>query len=136
MATMPIKIHMPESAPPWLIGLFAFLPLALLDLPRTFSIHGTLPVFCDQQRPDGVTLTYSRYGVLAFQRAKEAAAFWLDQANPEQAAWAEALLDWLDVDPDTNTAVCMLDCGVNNGHPLIAAYCNSICVLMTCHFYC
>lgn len=57
--------------------------------------------------------------IAELRRAKDAASFWLDQTNADQAEWAQNLLDRLDVSPDANMAVCILDCGVNREHPLI-----------------
>jgi len=56
--------------------------------------------------------------VAEFRLAKETAAFWLDLPNADQAQAAQELLGRLHVD-DTDVAVCILDTGVNNGHPLL-----------------
>jgi hypothetical protein len=40
--------------------------------------------------------------------------------NREQAEWVQDLLQRCHVDLDTNVALCILDTGVNNGHPLLA----------------
>ncbi|CAK8720452.1 Peptidase S8 [Candidatus Electrothrix laxa] len=58
--------------------------------------------------------------IAEYRRAKETASFWLDQNNKEQAEWVETLLQRLEVDQDSAVSVCILDTGVNNGHPLIA----------------
>ena len=58
--------------------------------------------------------------IAEFRRAKETARFWLEQENKDQAEWVEDLLKRLIVDKKTNVAVCLLDTGVNNGHPLLA----------------
>ncbi len=57
--------------------------------------------------------------IAEFRLAKETAAFWLDLPNADQAQAAQDLLGRLDVS-DTNVVVCILDTGINNGHPLIA----------------
>jgi hypothetical protein len=57
--------------------------------------------------------------IAEYRRAKETAAFWLDQNNKEQSEWVTSILERLEVDPDSRVAICILDTGVNNGHPLI-----------------
>ncbi|MFQ5466766.1 MAG: S8 family peptidase, partial [Kiloniellaceae bacterium] len=56
-----------------------------------------------------------------FRRAKETAGYWLDLDNQTQAEWVEDLLSRLSVDQSTNTWVCVLDTGANNGHQLLRA---------------
>lgn len=58
--------------------------------------------------------------IAEFRRAKETAAFWMKLPNREQAAWVEEMLDRIEVDRASSVAVCVLDTGVNNGHPLLA----------------
>ncbi len=58
--------------------------------------------------------------IAEYRRAKETAAFWLDQENREQAEWVENILERLEVSQDAEVAVCILDTGVNNGHPLLS----------------
>ncbi|MBN2684477.1 MAG: S8 family peptidase [Pontiellaceae bacterium] len=66
------------------------------------------------------TITKLSDDIAEYRRAKETAAFWLDQNNKEQAEWVETILERLEVDPSSNVSVCILDTGVNSGHPLIA----------------
>ena len=56
--------------------------------------------------------------IAEFRLAKETSAFWLDLSNADQAQAVQELLDRLDVG-ETGVAVCVLDTGVNNGHPLL-----------------
>ncbi|MCA9398519.1 MAG: S8 family peptidase [Candidatus Omnitrophica bacterium] len=58
--------------------------------------------------------------IAEYRRAKETAAFWLEMDNKEQAEWVEELLKRSRVDHDSNVAVCILDTGVNHGHPLLS----------------
>ena len=58
--------------------------------------------------------------IAEYRRAKETAAFWLDMDNKEQTEWVEDLLKRCQVDPDSKVAVCILDTGINNGHPLLS----------------
>jgi hypothetical protein len=58
--------------------------------------------------------------IAEYRRAKDTAAFWTGMENREQAQWVEELLRRCHVDRDINVSVCILDTGVNNGHPLLA----------------
>lgn len=57
--------------------------------------------------------------IAEYRRAKETATFWLDQQNKEQAEWVETILNRLKVDLSSDVAICILDTGVNYGHPLL-----------------
>lgn len=57
--------------------------------------------------------------IAEYRRAKETAAFWLDMKSADQGEWAEDMLDRLQISPDPDVAVCILDTGVNNGHRLL-----------------
>lgn len=71
-------------------------------------------------RKDLELLTTLSDDIAEFRRAKETAAIWLDMENHEQAQWVEDLLSRSDVSDFSDLAVCILDTGVNNGHPLLA----------------
>ncbi|MCL5058806.1 MAG: S8 family peptidase [Actinobacteria bacterium] len=58
--------------------------------------------------------------IAEYRRAKDTAAFWSQMENREQAEWGRDLLERVRVESDPKVAVCILDTGVNNGHPLIA----------------
>lgn len=64
-------------------------------------------------------LTAHSDDIAEYRRAKDTTAFWLDMDNREQAEWVLDLLDRIRVEPDPKVAVCILDTGVNNGHPLL-----------------
>lgn len=64
-------------------------------------------------------LIESSPSIAEFRLSKEVAGFWVELPNEEQAAWAQELLDRTTVN-DSNVSVCVLDTGVNNGHPLLA----------------
>jgi hypothetical protein len=53
-----------------------------------------------------------------FRIGQETAAFWMGESNIEQSNWVEDLLGRLVIE-ESNTYVCLLDSGVNNGHRLI-----------------
>jgi hypothetical protein len=55
-----------------------------------------------------------------FRRAKETAGFWTESPNVEQVDWARSLLDRLEVNPEPDVAVNVMDTGANNGHVLLA----------------
>jgi hypothetical protein len=55
-----------------------------------------------------------------FRRAKETPGFLTGLRNEEQVAWAQSLLDRLEVNPGAGVAVSILDTGANNGHMLLA----------------
>ena len=54
------------------------------------------------------------------RRAKTGAAFFVDLTATEQAEWAQDLLDRSTPPPADAPAVCILDTGVTQAHPLIA----------------
>ena len=58
--------------------------------------------------------------IAEFRRAKETARFWVEAENEDQTEWVRSLLVRLQVDTDAQVAVCILDSGANNGHPLLA----------------
>lgn len=54
--------------------------------------------------------------------AQEVAGYWMRELRPsEQRQWAENLLERINWQP-TNVKVCILDSGVNNGHPLLSPF--------------
>lgn len=58
--------------------------------------------------------------IAEFRRAKETADFWVEQSPHEQAEWAEDLSYRLNADRESLTSICILDTGVNSGHPLLS----------------
>ncbi|ABK43803.1 conserved hypothetical protein [Magnetococcus marinus MC-1] len=53
--------------------------------------------------------------------AKQAAGFFVDDLSPtEQAEWVNDLKNRTSLSADDATAVCILDTGVNHGHPLLS----------------
>lgn len=53
------------------------------------------------------------------RRAKESAAFFVDASSDEQAAWVDDLKRRTTLPSTDAPAVCVLDTGVNRGHPLL-----------------
>lgn len=62
--------------------------------------------------------------VAELRRAKETAAFFDGMTPPEQQQWVDETLARLTMPPedDTTPRVCLLDSGVNRGHPLLAPF--------------
>lgn len=57
--------------------------------------------------------------IAEFRRAPETARFFIEEPNREQREWLDDLLARLEVIPESNVSVCILDTGVNNGHALL-----------------
>ena len=57
--------------------------------------------------------------VAEVQRAKETAAVFVDMGPEQQADWAKELLERLTSPVGESPAACILDTGVNRGHPLL-----------------
>jgi len=55
--------------------------------------------------------------------ATEAATFWSELDNADQAEWVNDLSERLNL-INSETAICILDTGVNNGHPLLSPVLN------------
>ena len=51
---------------------------------------------------------------------QETAGFWYNENRSEQHAWVDDLLSRLIVENQPQVSVCVLDTGVNNGHPLLS----------------
>lgn len=60
--------------------------------------------------------------IAEFRKANETAAFFLNENPSEQSLWTENLLQRIQTNFDTNIAICILDTGINYGHPLIAPF--------------
>lgn len=72
------------------------------------------------------SLTRYSDDIAEYRRAKDTAAFWIDQTNREQAEWVEDLAERLQVDREALVSICILDTGVNSGHPLLAHMLDSV----------
>ncbi|MBI9107933.1 MAG: S8 family peptidase [Spirochaetales bacterium] len=64
-------------------------------------------------------ITQQSDDIAEYRKAKTTAEFWVTMSNREQAEWVEDLLNRCEIEPDSQIAVCLLDTGVNNGHPLL-----------------
>jgi hypothetical protein len=74
-------------------------------------------VFANQQQLEKI-IQYSD-DIAEYRLAKETSAFWSDMENSEQAEWVDDLRRRTVVDLESDVAVCILDTGVNNWHPLL-----------------
>ena len=66
-----------------------------------------------------VELIKSSDQIAEIRKAKETARFWIYEGNKDQVEWVKDLRERLTVDKESKVSVCLLDTGVNNGHPLI-----------------
>lgn len=57
--------------------------------------------------------------IAEYRKAKTTANYWVETSNSEQAGWVENILERSSFDGATQSSVCILDTGINNGHPLI-----------------
>ena len=65
-------------------------------------------------------LTIHSDDIAEYRSAKETISFWTDMKNFHQAEWVKDLQDRTKIKSDSNASVCILDTGVNNGHPLLS----------------
>ena len=76
-------------------------------------------------------LTHLSDDIAEYRGAKETAAFWTELENRDQVGWVESLIDRIHTDDESQVSVCILDTGVNNGHPLLSpiladAHCQAV----------
>ena len=70
---------------------------------------------------DLANISKSSDDIAEYRKAKTTANFFLSELKPvEQSEWIDNLLNRLVVDTKSNVSICLLDTGVNNGHPLIS----------------
>jgi len=60
--------------------------------------------------------------IAEYRLAKSTSAFFMEMDAKEQAGWVEDLLRRINQPEDSNSSVCILDTGINNGHPLIQPF--------------
>lgn len=58
--------------------------------------------------------------IAEYRLAKSTAEFWTGLRNKDQADWMQSLLERTRFDNVSGVSVCLLDTGVNNGHPLLS----------------
>ncbi|MBU0626049.1 S8 family peptidase [Patescibacteria group bacterium] len=58
--------------------------------------------------------------IAEYRQAKESALLWTEMTNRDQSEWAQDLVNRLNIDDQANVSICILDHGVNNGHPLLS----------------
>ncbi|MCE1246077.1 MAG: S8 family serine peptidase [Firmicutes bacterium] len=66
------------------------------------------------------TLTrYCDY-IAEYRIAKDTTSFWVGMQTREQTEWVENLTERLQINKESLVSICLLDTGVNYGHPLLA----------------
>lgn len=71
-------------------------------------------------RDDLALLSRLSDDIAEYRLAKSTAEFWTNLQNKEQAEWVESLLERTRFEKIPEVAVCILDTGINNGHPLLS----------------
>ena len=71
-------------------------------------------------RNDLSEITKNSDDIAEYRRAKITANFLLSETPSDQSEWVDNLVQRLTIDNTSDVAICLLDTGVNNGHPLIA----------------
>lgn len=88
--------------------------------PRRLQFHDRIVVLVHAsplQLTDAVDVLND---IAELRKAKEAAAFFVDMRPEEQGEWVKDLLERTAAPPPDAPAVCILDTGVNRGHPLLS----------------
>lgn len=75
-------------------------------------------VYANRSQLEGLTRISDH--IAEYRRAKTTSAFWTQLPNREQAGWTQDITQRLQVDRDSLTSICILDTGVNHGHPLLS----------------
>ncbi len=75
-------------------------------------------VFADREQLTELFLISDR--IAEYRKARETVRFFIDLNNFEQTEWLEDLLARVNFNQDSNTSICILDTGINNGHRLIS----------------
>lgn len=97
--------------------------LSQLNIPSreghlTFPERTIKVIYANRQVLEQLSLSSDM--IAEYKLAKETAAFFMTLNNKEQAEWTHDLTDRLEPNINTRTSVCILDTGINNGHPLIS----------------
>ncbi len=58
--------------------------------------------------------------IAEYRKAKSTANYWVEVSNTEQVGWVENILERSTFNEGSQSSVCILDTGINNGHPLIS----------------
>ncbi|QCF27163.1 S8 family peptidase [Hydrocarboniclastica marina] len=77
-------------------------------------------VFADSA--DLEKLTQASDVIAEYRLAKTTTALFMDMVSKEQVGWVDDLLDRIDQPQTPVSSVCILDTGVNNGHPLLQPF--------------
>jgi hypothetical protein len=71
---------------------------------------------------DLVKLTQASDLIAEYRLAKSTVTFYMEMDTIEQGEWLEDLIERLDKPQQQASSVCILDTGINNGHPLIQPF--------------
>lgn len=71
-------------------------------------------------RSDLADISKNSDDIAEYRKSQATADFFLSQKPVEQSEWVDSLLNRLVVNTQSKVSICLLDTGVNNGHPLIS----------------
>lgn len=66
-----------------------------------------------------IDLIHGSPHIAEFRKARDTSRFFEEMDNAEQSEWVTELISRLRIN-ESNVSICILDTGVNNGHPLLA----------------
>ena len=76
-------------------------------------------IVVNANRPQLIQLYQSLDFLAELRKARESAAYWLKLDPEEEAGWVENLKVRINTHSDSPVSICILDTGVNRGHPLL-----------------
>lgn len=83
----------------------------------SFPERIVLGIFVDLTQLSLLVLHNSR--IAEYRKMSTPTSFFTGLSRAEQREWSADLQERIQVDSSTNTSVCLLDTGVNNGHPVL-----------------
>lgn len=84
----------------------------------TFPERKIILIKADKEILNKIIKSFS--GIAEIRLSKTPTRFWFDLNKKEQIEWGRDLLSRLNVAPETQVSVVVIDTGVNNGHELLA----------------
>ncbi|MBE2941060.1 S8 family peptidase [Anoxybacillus flavithermus] len=101
---------------------FRFLIAHTLNLPiqeETLKFPERRVVLVKANREQLQEIILSSSDIAEIRKAAEINSFFIEMDNSEQVEWSKELLERLEIEQTPNVCICILDTGVNNGHPLL-----------------